>query len=78
MTTCKNNFLSLLFPVIFIGKSDVIDLQWNAHEDNFDDCFRYWEIRSFGVLEKIIKFSKSPKLQDSKQRKQIKEVTMKL
>ena len=24
-------------------------------EDNFDDCFRYWEIRSFGVLEKIIK-----------------------
>ena len=27
----------------------------NVNEDNFDDCFRYWEIRRLGVSEKILK-----------------------
>ena len=31
------------------------DSHRNVNEDNFDDCFRYWEIGSFGVLEEIIK-----------------------
>jgi len=40
----------------------------NVNEDNFDDCFRYWEIRSLGVRE-IYEFSVSPKLQAAKANK---------
>ena len=41
----------------------------NVNADNFDDCFRYWEIRSFGDGENISRnllFSKSPKRQAAK------------
>ena len=34
-----------------------------VNEDNFDDCFRYWEIGSFGVWENIsiiLQTSKTP------------------
>ena len=39
-----------------ISRTDLIPANWpaahtscsNVNEDNFDDCFRYWEIRRFG------------------------------
>ena len=37
----------------------------NVHEDDFDDCFRFWEIRSFGERENL-PFSETPKLQAAK------------
>ena len=45
----------------------------NEYEDNFD-CFRYWEIWSFGVEENILQilpFSKTPKLPIAKATKRI-------
>ena len=32
----------------------------NVNADNFDDCFRCWEIRRRGVSEKIIKILQAP------------------
>ena len=47
------------------GASPPPTLRANEHEDNFDDCFRYWEIRSLEVKENksfILSLSKIPKL----------------
>lgn len=49
------------------------DSHGNVNEDNFYDCFRYWEIRSLGVQENVLRI-----LRFSKQRKQIRAITRKL
>ena len=38
-----------------IGKPAARAAHGNVNEDNFDDCFRYWEIGRLGDSEKIIK-----------------------
>jgi len=49
-----------------IGKPAARASHGNVNEDNFDDCFRYWEIRSLGVGVKEILKKKSPNLPNSK------------
>ena len=54
------------------GASPPPTLRANEHEDNFDDCFRYWEIRRLGVMEDILLillFSQTLKLQIAKAKK---------
>ena len=44
----------------------------NVNEENRDDCFRCWEIRSLGVKEDVLRVlssSKTPKLQAAKANK---------
>ena len=47
-TTTINN-TTINKTVIVNSKPATRAAHGNVNEDNFDDCFRYWEIRSLGV-----------------------------